>query len=141
MLTFNTEDYKYSIQDFSNVYLGGRLTYQELADREDVPGKIKDAVYRIFLKEISPELTIGEHLFRIKKDSQSYLAYHQIKINIKVICLELKPDKNGKIKDVYDSRDYSLDDFLSAEEVMQNPEIYMVQEISFKKRNLMLLHV
>ena len=51
-MEFREEDYKYAIQDFSNVYLGARMTYQDLADYDGVPCKIKDAVYRIFLKEV-----------------------------------------------------------------------------------------
>ena len=124
-LEFQDEDYKYALQDFSNVYLGARMTYQDLADYDDVPCKIKDAVYRIFLKE----------------DSVSYMAYKQLHISIKVICLIRKTDKKGKMKETYDIKDYSLRDFMNNKELHAHPDQYMVQEISMKKRNMMLLHV
>lgn len=135
------EDYKYAIQDFSNVYLGARMTYQDLADYDDVPCKIKDAVYRIFFKEVSPDTTIAEHLLALKEDSVSYMAYKQLRISIKVICLIRKTDKKGKMKETYDIKDYSLRDFMNNEELHAHPDRYMVQEISMKKRNMMLLHV
>lgn len=141
MLELNENDYKYTIQDFSNVYLGARMTYQDLADHEDVPGKIKDAVYRIFLKEVSPDLTIGEHLMQLKEDSMSFLAYHQMKVGVKVISLNLGTDKKGRRKESYEIRDFSLKAFMENEEIHNHPEQYMIQEISFKKRNMMLLHV
>lgn len=141
MLEFNAEEYKYAMQDFSNVYLGARMTYQDLADHDDVPGKIKDAVYRIFLKEVSPDLSIGEHLLRLEDTSVSYMAYAQMRINVKVIFLVLKTDKKGKIKETYDIKDYSLADFMKDEEIKNHPDQIMVQEISIKKRNMMLLHV
>lgn len=141
MLKLNETDYKYAIQDFSNVYLGARMTYQNLADYEGVPGKIKDAVYRIFFKEVAPDLTIGEHLMELKDNTMSYLVYHQIKISVKVISLTLKTDKKGRMKETYDILDYTLKDFMENQEIHNHPEQYMVQEISFKKRNMMLLHV
>lgn len=141
MLEFNAEEYKYAMQDFSNVYLGARMTYQDLADHDDVPGKIKDAVYRIFLKEVSPDLSIGEHLLQLEDTSVSYMAYAQMRINVKVIFLVLKTDKKGKIKETYDIKDYSLADFMKDEEIKNHPDQIMVQEISIKKRNMMLLHV
>ena len=140
-MEFRDEDYKYAIQDFSNVYLGARMTYQDLADYDDVPCKIKDAVYRIFLKEVSHDITIAEHLMQIKEDSLSFMAYQQMRVVIKVISLVLKTDKKGKTKETYDIKDYSLRDYMDNEEIHKHPEQFMIQEISFKKRNMMLLHL
>lgn len=140
-MEFRDEDYKYAIQDFSNVYLGARMTYQDLADYDDVPCKIKDAVYRIFLKEVSPDMTIADHLMQIKEDSLSFMAYQQMRVVVKVISLVLKTDKKGKTKETYDIKDYSLQDFMADEEIHNHPDQFMIQEISFKKRNMMLLHL
>lgn len=141
MLTINEEDYKYAIQDFSNVYLGARLTYQDLADRDGVPSKIKDAVFRIFLKEVPADMSLSEHFMNLKTDSVSYLAYSQMRASVKVISLVLKTDKKGKVKETYDIKDFSLQEFMENEEIHNHKEQYMIQEISFKKRNIMLLHV
>lgn len=140
-MEFREEDYKYAIQDFSNVYLGARMTYQDLADYDGVPCKIKDAVYRIFLKEVSGDVTIADHLMQIKEASLSFMAYQQMRVAIKVISLVLKTDKKGKIKETYDIKDYSLQDFMSDEEIHNHPDQFMIQEISLKKRNMMLLHL
>lgn len=140
-MEFREEDYKYAIQDFSNVYLGARMTYQDLADYDGVPCKIKDAVYRIFLKEVSPDMTIADHLMQIKADSLSFMAYQQMRVAIKVISLVLKTDKKGKTKETYDIKDYSLQDFMADEDIRNHPDQFMIQEISFKKRNMMLLHL
>lgn len=140
-MEFREEDYKYAIQDFSNVYLGARMTYQDLADYDGVPSKIKDAVYRIFFKEVSGDVTIAEHFMQLKEDSLSFMAYQQMRVSIKVISLVLKTDKKGKTKETYDIKDYSLQDFMSDEEIHNHPDQFMIQEISFKKRNMMLLHL
>lgn len=141
MITLNENDYKYVIEDFSNYYIGARLSYQELADNENTPGRLKDAVYRIFFKETAPSATIGEHLLGLEEASMCYLAFSQLRIRIKVTTLIQKEDKKGKPKEVYETRDYSLDEFLEQKEIRENPGQYLIQEICFKKRHLMMMHV
>lgn len=141
MITLNENDYKYVIEDFSNYYIGARLSYQELADNENTPGRLKDTVYRTFFKETDPSVTIGEHLQGLQDTSICYMAFSQLRIRIKVTSLMQKPDKKGNLKDVYETRDYSLDEFLKQEQIKENPDNYLIQEISFKKRHLMMMHV
>lgn len=141
MTDLNENDYKYVIQDFSSYYIGARLSYGELAENENAPGRFKDAVYRIFLKEVAPAMTIGEHLTGLEDNSLCYLAFSQLRIRIKVTALIQKPDKKGNLKEVYETKDYSLDEFLKQKEIKENPEQYLIQEICFKKRHLMMMHV
>lgn len=141
MTALNENDYKYVIEDFSNYYIGARLSYQELADDENTPGRLKDAVYRTFFKEISPSVTIGEHLLTLDDSSVCRMAYSQLRIRVKVTTLLQKTDKKGKLKEVYETKDYSLDEFLKQEEIKENPDQYLIQEICFKKRHLMMMHV
>ncbi len=141
MIELNENDYKYVLEDFSNVYIGARFSYGELAENDDAPGRFKDAVYRIFLKETEPEVTVGEHLMKLKDGGMGYLAYKQLRIRIKVTCLTCVQDKKGSVKEKYITKDYALDDFMKEEGIRENPEQYLIQEISFKKRHLMGLHV
>lgn len=141
MIELNENDYKYVIQDFSNIYIGARFSYGELAENDDAPGRFKDAVYRVFFKEVQPDVTIGEHLMGLKAGSACYLAYSQLRIKIKVTCLTKGKDKKGALKETYTTKDYSLDEFLKEECIRENPEQYLIQEIYFKKRHLMMMHV
>lgn len=141
MTTLNENDYKYVIEDFSNYYIGARLSYQELADNGNTPGRLKDAVYRIFFKETDPSMTIGEHLRGLGDASVCRMAFSQLHIRIKVTALVQKEDKKGNLKEIYETKDYSLDEFLKQEEIKENPEQYLIQEICFKKRHLMMMHV
>lgn len=141
MTALNENDYKYVIQDFSNYYIGARLSYQELAENDNAPGRLKDAVYRTFFKETDPAMTIGEHLLKLEESSMCYLAFSQLHVRIKVTSLLKKEDKKGNLKEVYETRDYSLDEFLKQEQMRENPVQYLIQEISFKKRHLMMMHV
>lgn len=141
MIELNENDYKYVLEDFSNVYIGARFSYGEIAENDAVPGRFKDAVYRVFYKETKPEVTIGEHLIGLKDDSMCYLAYSQLRIRIKVTSLIREKDKKGNVKEKYSTKDYSLDEFMKEEGIRENPDQYLIQEISFKKRHLITMHV
>lgn len=141
MIALNENDYKYVIQDFSNYYIGARFSYKELAENENTPGRLKDALYRVFFKETDLDQTIGEHLLNLKDDSACYLAFSQLRISIKVTSLVQEEDKKGIIKESYKTADYSLKEFMKQEQIKENPGQYLIQEICFKKRHLMMMHV
>ncbi|MBP3459004.1 MAG: hypothetical protein J6K58_07330 [Lachnospiraceae bacterium] len=141
MIQLNENDYKYVIQDFSNYYIGARFSYKELAENDNTPGRFKDALYRVFYKETDQNMTIGEHLLQLDDSSMCYLAFSQLRIRIKVTALIQKADKKGNLKETYETKDYSLDDFLKEKENWEDPQQYLIQEISFKKRHLMMMHV
>lgn len=141
MIQLNENDYKYVIQDFSNYYIGARFSYKDLAENDNTPGRFKDALYRVFYKETDQNMTIGEHLLQLNDSSMCYLAFSQLRIRIKVTALIQKADKKGNLKETYETKDYSLDDFLKEKENWEDPQQYLIQEISFKKRHLMMMHV
>lgn len=141
MIQLNEYDYKYVIQDFSNYYIGARFSYKELSENDNTPGRFKDALYRVFYKETDQNMTIGEHLFLLNESSMCYLAFSQLRIRIKVTCLMQKEDKKGNIKESYETKDYTLDEFLKEKQNWEDFDQYLIQEISFKKRHLMMMHV
>lgn len=141
MNNLSEQDFKYVIQDFSQVYIGARYSYEELVDSDDTPGRFQDAICRVFYKEVSPDTTIWEHLLALKEDSLGYLAFSQLRIHIKITALRENMDKKGKKKASYETKDLSLQEFMADERIKQEPDQYLIQEISFKKRHLMMMHV
>ena len=55
-------DFKYVIQDMSNIYIGARFSYGEMMEEEEVPYKLKKVIFRIFLQEVPEETTPENHL-------------------------------------------------------------------------------
>lgn len=45
------QDFKYVIQDLTNVYIGARYTYEEMLEDDNVPHKLKEVIVRILLTE------------------------------------------------------------------------------------------
>ena len=72
------QDFKYIIQDLTNIYLGARSTYEELMEDENVPHKLKEIIVRVMLTEVAPDTTPENHVFYMEKDSASFKAYKKI---------------------------------------------------------------
>lgn len=140
-MTLQENDYKYVLQTFGDIYIGTRYTYEELAAADAAPGKIKDAIYRVFMKDVGLDTTIQEHLLHLDEKSVSYMAYAQMRTMIKITKEVEKTDRKGNVKKVYETKDISLQDFMEHADLHANPDRYLIQEIIIKKRNMMLLHV
>lgn len=141
MIEFRENDFKYVMQDIGHIYIGARMTYEEVGEHHDTPSKVKSAIYRCIMDETDLETTIGEHLFRIQHKSKSYYVYQQLAVKIKMAFLEKKLDKKGMEREEYVIKTYSIDDFVSENFLVDCPYEYFVQEISFSKRKLMSLAV
>ena len=68
----NTVDrsFKYAMMDTTKIYIGGRMTYQEMIEWEDVPFKIKAIVNKEFVPDAGgTQFTFEEHLCKLQKES------------------------------------------------------------------------
>lgn len=141
-MEFREQDFKYIVQSFSDVYMGARLTYEEAAEHEDMPGKLKSAVYRmIYNSDVNREETIGEHLLRLNEKDMGYLFYTQLKIKIKVLFPKIVVDKKGVEKEKAVEKIYSIKEFVQDEALKKEKDSFVIQEISFSKLYLGALSV
>lgn len=137
----NENDFKYVLQDFSNVYLGARLTYGELVQAEDTPQRLCSAVYQYIYKEADAGTRICDHILSMKEGSSSYLVFSQLKGQIKVVFQETITDKKGKEKTQYTAKTYSISDIVSSEELRNSISPDQITEYTFKKLHLVSLGV
>ena len=49
------QDFKYVLQDFGNIYIGARYSYEEMLKSEEIPYKWKAIIRHYLLKETSPD--------------------------------------------------------------------------------------
>ena len=67
------QDFKYVLQDFGNIYIGARYSYEEMLKSEEIPYKWKAIIRHYLLKETSPETA-----HRAGDDhGESYLFYER----------------------------------------------------------------
>ncbi len=63
------EDYKYSMQDVSNLYIGAKYTFGELLMQEDILFKFRLIVERYIMSEAYRVDTLDSHLYYLDKSS------------------------------------------------------------------------
>ena len=134
------QDFKYLIQNFSNIFVGGRMTYEELADYDDTPLQLKKAIHRVIKREIPMQTMLCDHLLNLSPDSDSFLLYQQAKITIEVVFfheVETKKEKQTK----YEAKTYTFDQFLNAQELHGENKDFFIREIVFKKLRLATISV
>ena len=125
-------DFRYIIQDLSNYYIGARMTYEELTGHEDMPGRLRSAIFRYIEDETDLSVMLCEHLLSMDKKSKSAFIFEQLKCEITIL-----PDKEkGRMKQT----------IMKAEEFFSSPlrdtlTCNDLSEIRFKKKNLIFLRV
>ncbi len=132
-------DYKHFIEDFSNLYLGGRLSYSEIFDNEEIPFKLRAILMKYMIEGIDPDTTIENHLFFIDKSSMAYYVYK--KLRAKFVLNIYSPDGHGKGKPGYRIKEYEIDEVLDNPEIMAHKDTIFLQEIRVKKLKLLSVTV
>ena len=134
------QDFKYLIQNFSNIFVGGRMTYEELAEYDDTPLQLKKAIHRAIKKEIPMQTMLCDHFLNLAPDSDSFLFYQQAKITIEVVFfheVETKKEKQTK----YKAKTYTFEQFINAQELQGENKDFFIREIVFKKLRLATISV
>lgn len=80
--TFQENDYKHVMTDFSTAAIGGRLTYREILDHEFAPQKFKNIVRIYILRETSEDLLLAEHLLNLTNKDLAFEIYKQLKVKV-----------------------------------------------------------
>ena len=105
--------FKYAMQDTNRIYIGGRMTYEEMISWEEVPFKIKKIVNKDFLPDAaSPEWTFAEHFKHISDKSFLYQILNTLKTKVKVDYPVTKI-KAGKEQTSFKSRVCTIEEYLN----------------------------
>ncbi|MCI9144234.1 MAG: hypothetical protein HFH87_16710 [Lachnospiraceae bacterium] len=91
------EDYKYSMQDTGNIYVGCKYTFGELLEQEDILFKFRLIMQHYILPEADPEDTLETHLYYLAPDSFLVKIYRQMKAKVKVNVIEEKKPLFGRL--------------------------------------------
>ncbi len=135
----DNKDYKHIIQDFSNIYLGGRLSYGEMMDMEDIPFKLKTVLAHYMLKEVDKDTTPENHIFYMDKDSMSYMVYK--KLRARFLLNVFYEDGHGRKEPGYHIDEFLIDEILDNEDIMANKDVTFLTEIRISKLKLSGLQI
>lgn len=134
----NDKDYKYSIQDTSHLYLGARMSFEEILDWEDVPFKMKTIVHKYFYNADRPGEGFKDALLRLDTKDFTYQICKQLRMKIKAGCYCVKVNRKGQEEKKYVSKTYSLDEYLA---IIHETEGIISEEISVSKLALLAFSV
>lgn len=123
-------DYKHVVQDMTNVYIGGKLSYGELMDLDEIPFKLKCVLSQYILKEVGQETTIENHIFYIKKEDVSYMIYKKMKVKFRLYVFDDE-------KQSYVGNEYKIDEIVGNEELHAKMNTTFVEEMHIYKLNLL----
>lgn len=135
------QDYKYTMQDAGNIYLGARFTYEEIMDREDITFKIKAIIEHYLSKEITMDTSLESHFYYMNPKDFSARAYEQLKVKIKVSERKSRKGLLGKQRDVYADSIYKIQDFTTLTIEEKKAKGMFIQEIIFPKMALAMFPV
>lgn len=131
------EDYKYSIQDTSKVYIGTKYTLDEILEAEDIPFKFRLIVERYLLPEADLEDTLETHLYYLEPKSFVVKIYKQLKAKVKVNIIEEKRSLFGAGKKQYVTRLMTVDELVAMSKEEKEEKGIVVQELIMSKLALM----
>ncbi|MCH5338311.1 MAG: hypothetical protein J1E03_05980 [Acetatifactor sp.] len=127
------EDFKYSMQDVSRVYVGCKYSFEELLDDDDLLFKFRLIVERYILPEADPEDTLETHLYYLGPESFVVKLYKRIKARVKVSVIEEKKSLFGKVKRQYVTKQLTMDELVGIPPEEKERQGMVIQELSVSK--------
>lgn len=137
MMTMGNEnDFKFVMQNFSDIFIGLRMTYSELGDAEDTPQKLKTAIFMYIMAEAGENIRICDHLLTIDEKSKTYDVFARLKGKFRVMLPVRVTDRKGNVRTEYREKILTIQQLVGDEELKKqiNPEYMM--EYKFSKLHL-----
>lgn len=136
------EDYKYSMQDVSRVYVGCKYTFGEILEEEEIPFKLRLVMERYVLPEADKEDTLETHLYYLAPESFLVKIYRQMKARIRVNLIGEKksfPGFGSGGKKHYMTKMLTIEELVSLPPEEKEKQGYVIQELSVSKLALAAL--
>lgn len=131
------EDYKYSMQDTSRVYVGCKYTFGELLDAEEVLFKFRMLVQKYIVPETDLEDTLETHLYYLEPTGFLVKLYKQMKARIKVNVIEEKKRLFRKPKKEYVTKQFTIEQLTGMTKEEKEACGLVIQELSVSKFAIM----
>lgn len=131
------EDYKYSMQDTSRVYVGCKYTFAELLEAEEVMFKFRMIIQKYIASEYDPEDTLETQLYYLKPEDFLVKLYRQMKARVKVNVIEEKRHLIGGKKKEYVTKQLTVEELVKMTKEDKEACGLVIQELSVSKLALL----
>lgn len=133
------EDYKYSMQDVSSLYVGAKYTLGELLAEEEIAFKFRLIVERYILPRADVEDTLETHLYYLEPDSFLVQIYKQLKARVKVNVIEDKHTITGKTRREYTTQTFTVEQLTAISPAEKERRGLVIQELKVSKLAMLSL--
>jgi hypothetical protein len=133
------EDYKYTMQDASSLYVGAKYTLAEILDNEEINFKFRLIVEKYIIPEADAEDTLETHLYYL--DSKSFLVklYEQMKVRVKVSIIQEKKTLGGRSKKRYVTKTLKVPELANMNVEEKEKCGVVIQELKVSKLAIMTI--
>lgn len=131
------EDYKYCMQDVSNLYIGSKYTMEELLEDETISFKFRLIVERYIMPESDLEDTLETHLYYLEEKSFVVKIYRQLKARVKVNVIQEKRALSGRKAKEYTTKILPVEELVKMSVGEKEQAGIVVQELILSKLALM----
>ncbi len=133
MRSTDNRDYKYVMQDISNIYLGARFTYEELLEEDEIPLKVKKLINGYIKQNVDNDhLSLESHFYYMENNGFLYQTFLQLKTKIRISIFSQK-------KKHYITEMVKLQDFVKIPTEEKKKQGILIQEIVISKLALLTL--
>lgn len=131
------EDYKYHMQDTSNLYIGAKYTLENIIDEDEITFKFRLIVERYILPEADLQDTLETHLYYLEPKSFLVKIYKQLKAKVKINIIEEKRNILGGVKKQYTTKMVTVEELAAMPVAEKEAKGVVVQELRMSKLALM----
>lgn len=131
------EDYKYTMQDAGNLYIGAKYTLGEIAASEDVTFKFRMVMTRNLLPEADAEDTLETHLYYLDEKGFNLQIYKQLKARVKINLIEERKPLFGKKRKEYVTKTLKIEELAAMPVAEKEAKGVVIQELAISKLALM----
>lgn len=135
------DDFKYVIQDTSNVYFGRELSYVEMMARDDVPFKFKAIINGHIAKDTDLDQTMLTHILEIDTNSFTCRIFEQLKLAVRICYKAQKRGLLGRKKERWVHKTCPIRQFCAEYRNQVKAHEMVVEDISISKLALMIINI
>ena len=138
-------DFKFVLQDSSNIYFGKELSYADIMEHEDVPFKFKAIISNYVKKDLSQEVGMDEklamHVLNLSEDVFSMKVYEQLKLKVRIFYKEEKKNIFGQTKEKWVHKTCTMHEYRNEYKDKIMRQEVGVEDVSISKLALMVISI
>ncbi len=131
------EDYKYSMQDTSCLYIGAKYTLDEITENEEIPFKFRKVCAESLRKGSDGEDTLETLLYYLEAGDFRIQVFKQMRAKARISIIREKKSITGKIKKEYKTEFIDIPKLVSMTKEDKEASGIVIQELRVNKLALL----